>query len=104
RGGAVAVRQERLARAMERAAPLVRARLAALGDVRWRAADRDRLSRRLIPWVLDAARRAARRGAAAELARLDALVSRLGLGMTAGAEVSLEQIRARRTPLTARAV
>src|SRR5207247_5380084 len=103
-GEAVAVRQERLARAIERAAPLVRARLAALGDVRWRAADRDRLSRRLIPWVLDAARRAARRGAAAELARLDALVSRLALGMTAGEELSLEQILARRTPLTVRAV
>ena len=43
-------------------------------------------------------------GAAAELTRLDALVSRLGLGMTAGEELSLEQILARRTPLTVRAV
>ena len=31
-------------------------------------------------------------------------VSRLGLGMTAGEELSLEQILARRTPLTVRAV
>ena len=104
RGEGVAVDRTRLERAIRRAAPLVRARLAALGNVRWRAADRDRLSRRLIPWVLDAARRAARRGAAAELARLDALVSRLALGMTAGEELSLEQILARRTPLTVRAV
>ena len=103
-GEAVPVARERLARAVHRAAPLVRARLAALGDVRWRAADPDRLSRRLIPWVLDAARRAARRGAAAELDRLDALVSRLALGMTAGEELSLEHILARRTPLTVRAV
>ena len=101
---AVAVERARLALAIQRAAPFVRARLAALGDVRWRAADRDRLSRRLIPWVLDAARRAARRGAAAELSRLDALVSRLALGMTAGEELSLEQILARRAPLTVRAV
>src|SRR5207253_1660748 len=104
RGEAVAVERARLARAIQRAAPFVRTRLAALADVRWRATDRDRLSRRLIPWVLEAARRAARRGAAAELTRLDALVSRLGLGMTAGEELSLEQILARRTPLTVRAV
>ncbi len=104
RGEAVAVKRARLARAIQRAAPFVRTRLAALADVRWRATDRDRLSRRLIPWVLEAARRAARRGAAAELTRLDALVSRLGLGMTAGEELSLEQILARRTPLTVRAV
>jgi superfamily II DNA or RNA helicase len=101
---AVVLDRARLERAVQRAAALVRARLAALADVRWRAADRDRLSRRLIPWVLHAARRAARRGAAAELARLDALVSRLALGMTAGEELSLEQILARRTALTVRAV
>src|SRR5207244_11843146 len=50
-----------LERAIQRAAPLVRGRLAALEDAHWRAAHRDRISRRLIPWVLTAARRAATR-------------------------------------------
>jgi superfamily II DNA or RNA helicase len=84
------------------AAPLVRARLAAMQDARWRAADRDRLARRLIPWALSAARRAARRGDAAQLTRLDGLVSRLALGMTAGEELLLEDLLARREPLAVR--
>ena len=100
----IAVDCARLERAVQRAAPLVRARLAALEDARWRASDRDRLSRRLIPWVLGAARRAARRGDGRQLARLDALVSRLALGMTAGEELLLDELLSRRTPLTVRNV
>jgi len=93
-----------LARAIERAAPLVRARLGAVEAARWRAADRDRLGRRLIPWVLASARRAAQRREHAELARLDALVSRLALGMTAGEELLLEDLLARSGPLSVRDV
>ena len=100
----VGLDRARLEQAVQRAAPLVRARLAALEDARWRASDRDRLGRRLIPWVLGAARRAAQRGDARQLSRLDALVSRLALGMTAGEELLLEQLLARRTPLTVRDV
>ena len=88
-----------LTRAIERAAPLVRARLGAVEAARWRAEDRDRLGRRLIPWVLAAARRAAQRREHAELARLDALISRLALGMTAGEELLLEDLLARGGPL-----
>src|SRR5204863_519535 len=44
---------------IRRAAPLLRSRLASLEECRWRGGHRDRLSRRLIPWVLVAARRAA---------------------------------------------
>lgn len=86
-------------RAIGRAAPLIRARLAAMADARWRAGDRDRLGRRLIPWVLTAARKAARRGDAVALGRLDALVSRLAAGMTAGEELLLEDLVLRRAPL-----
>jgi len=93
-----------LAQAIRRAAPLLRGRLAALEDARWRAAHRDRLSRRLIPWVLTAARRAATRRRHADLARLDGLVSRLALGMTAGEELWLEDLLARRAPLAVRDV
>ena len=93
-----------LERAIRRAAPLVRSRLAALEDARWRAAPRDRLSRRLIPWVLAAARRAAARRRPADLARFDGLVSRLALGMTAGEERRLEDLLARRAPLAVRDV
>jgi helicase-like protein/SNF2 domain-containing protein len=91
-------------RAIRRAAPLVRDRLAALEDARWRAAHRDGLSRRLIPWVLAAARRAATQRRRPDLARLDALVSRLALGMTAGEELRLEDLLARRAPLAVRDV
>jgi helicase-like protein/SNF2 domain-containing protein len=83
-----------------RAAPLVRARLAAIADARWRAGDRDRLSRRLIPWVLSEARRAAQRRDPRRLAALDALVARLAAGMTAGEEVLLDRLLERRAPLT----
>ena len=93
-----------LERGIRRAAPLLRGRLAALEDARWRAAHRDRLSRRLIPWVLAAGRRAATRRRHADLARLDALVSRLALGMSAGEELLLEELLARRGPLTVRDV
>ena len=100
----VGLDRARLEQAVQRAAPLVRARLAALEDARWRASDRDRLGRRLIPWVLGAARRAAQRGDARQLSRLDALVSRLALGMTAGEELLLDELLSRRTPLTVRNV
>jgi hypothetical protein len=82
------------------AAPLIKARLAAVQDARWRAGDRDRFARRLIPWVLSAARRAARRGDGDQLATLDALVSRLALGMTAGEELLLDELLSQREPLT----
>ncbi|HEY6158947.1 MAG TPA: hypothetical protein VIV88_15975, partial [Gemmatimonadales bacterium] len=59
---------------------------------------------RLVPWVLAAARRAAARRRHSELARLDALVSRLALGMTAGEEVLLDELLGRRAPLTVRDV
>jgi len=88
-----------LGRAAEAAAPLVRARLAAVQDARWRATDRDRFARRLIPWVLSAGRRAARRGDARQLTTLDGLVSRLASGMTVGEELLLEDILARRESL-----
>jgi len=89
-----------LQRAVEDAAPLIKARLTAVQNARWRASDRDRLARRLIPWVLSAARRAARRGDALQLGRLDEMVSRLTLGMTAGEELLLEDLLSRRAPLT----
>ena len=91
-----------LRRALEAAAGLVRTRLAAVQDARWRASDRDRFARRLIPWVLSAARRAARRGDAPRLTALDGLVSRLAAGMTAGEELLLEDILAYREPLAVR--
>jgi hypothetical protein len=88
--------------AIEAAVPLIKARLAAVQDARWRAGDRDRFARRLIPWVLSAARRAARRGDGAQLGALDALVSRLALGMTAGEELLLEHLLSRPEPLAVR--
>src|SRR5262249_30290171 len=88
-----------LQQAIEAAAPLIRSRLAAEHDGRWRASDRARLARRLIPWVLSAARRAARRGDGEQLRWLDALVSRLAAGMTAGEELRLEDLLSRPEPL-----
>jgi hypothetical protein len=82
------------------AAPLIRVRLAAVQDARWRAGDRDRFARRLIPWVLSAARRAARRGDGDQLLALDTLVSRLALGMTAGEELLLDDVLSQREPLS----
>ena len=93
-----------LASAIARAAPLVRARLAAIAAARWRAGDRDRLGRRLIPWALAAAYRAARRREAGRLAVLDGLVARLAVGMTAGEELLLEALLERRAPLTVAAL
>jgi hypothetical protein len=89
---------------IRQAVPLCRRRLDAIEAARWRAADRDRLSRRLIPWVLAAARRAAVQRRPAELLRLDGLVSRLALGMTAGEELLLEELVARRAALSIRDV
>jgi len=88
-----------LQQAIDAAVPLIRSRLAAVQDARWRASDRDRFARRLIPWVLTAGRRAARRGDGVQLGALDALVSRLALGMTAGEELLLEDLLARTEPL-----
>ncbi len=85
--------------AIAAAAGLVRARLRALELARWRAADRDGPGRRLVPWALAAARRAARAGDARRLARLDALVARLTRGLTAGAELLLSDLLERRRPL-----
>ena len=48
---------------------------------------------------LSAARRAARRGDGEQLAALDALVSRLASGMTAGEELLLEDLLLRPQPL-----
>jgi hypothetical protein len=81
--------------AIRSAAGTVRERVASVAAARWRAGDRDRLARRLIPWVLAAGRRAARRRDAPELVRLDGLVSRLALGMTAGEEQLLEELLGR---------
>jgi hypothetical protein len=91
-----------LQRAIAAAIPLIKARIGAVQDARWRASDRDRFARRLIPWALSAARRAARRGNADQLRGLDGLVSRLALGMTAGEELLLEDLLAQKEPLTVR--
>src|SRR5205814_6937630 len=89
-----------LRHAIAAAAPLIRSRLAAVQDARWRASDRDRFARRLIPWVLSAARRAARRGDGTQLSALDGLVSRLAAGMTAGEELELDQLLIAPEPLS----
>ena len=94
-----AVDRDLLQRAIDAAAPLIRSRLAAVQDARWRANDRDRFARRLIPWVLSAARRAARHGDGEQLTALDGLVSRLASGMTAGEELRLEDLLSRQQPL-----
>jgi hypothetical protein len=49
--------------------------------------------------VLSAGRRAARRGDGEQLTALDALVSRLASGMTAGEELLLEDLLSRHEPL-----
>ena len=100
-GGAEPARVDRVLvqQALDAAAPLIRSRLAAVQDARWRASDRDRFARRLIPWVLSAARRAARRGDGEQLTALDALVSRLASGMTAGEELLLDDLLSRQEPL-----
>src|SRR6185503_9504801 len=101
---AVPLDREKLLSAIRIALPIIRARLAAVQDARWRASDRDRFARRLIPWVLSAARRAARRGDARQLRALDSLVCRLAAGMTAGEELLLDALLTRRDALTVRAL
>ena len=98
-GEPAVVDREVLHQAADAALPLIRSRLAAVQDARWRASDRDRFARRLIPWVLSAARRAARRGDGEQLTTLDALVSRLASGMTAGEELLLDDLLSRQEPL-----
>lgn len=80
---------EALRTAICQAAPVIRRRLDLVAAARWRAGDRDQLSRRLIPMLVREARRAAREGDAPRVAKLDAVVERLGSGMTAGEELSL---------------
>jgi hypothetical protein len=88
-----------LVRTLRSIAPLVRDRLAAIAAARWRGADRDRASRRLVPLVLAAARRAARSGQMERLARYDALVGRLVGGLTAGESLLLDDLLTRRDPI-----
>jgi hypothetical protein len=95
----IAVDRGLLQSAVDAAVPIIRSRLAAVQDARWRAGDRDRFARRLIPWVLSAAQRAARRGDGEQLTALDALVTRLASGMTAGEELLLEDLLSRHEPL-----
>lgn len=83
-----------------RAAPMLRKRLDLAASARWRAGDRDQLSRRLIPMVIRDARRAAREGNAPRVAELDAVIERLGSGMTAGEEFSLARLVEGPLPLT----
>ena len=87
-----------ISQAMQAAAPLLRARLGDIAAARWRAADRDRPGRRLIPMVLAAARRAARTGHGDRLARLDSLVARLTGGLTAGEGFLLDDLIADHRP------
>lgn len=87
-----------ISEAMQAAAALVRARLSDIAAARWRAADRDRPGRRLIPMVLAAARRAARSGNGERLARLDGLVARLTGGLTAGEALLLDDLVAGQRP------
>lgn len=91
-----------LSAAVRAALPVLRERLEAIAMARWRAADRDHIGRRLVPLALAAARRAARGGRPERLARLDALVSRLTGGQTAGEALSLEALVSQPEPLTAR--
>lgn len=85
-----------VASALQVAAPTIRARLSGIAAARWRAADRDRPGRRLIPMVLAAARRAAKTGRGDRLTRLDGLVARLTGGLTAGEGLLLDDLIARR--------
>lgn len=78
--------------AISRAAPAIKKHLALLAASRWRAGDRDQLSRRLIPMAVTAARKAAREGDGVLVGRLDQLVQRLGAGMTAGEELTLAEL------------
>jgi superfamily II DNA or RNA helicase len=86
--------------AVRAALPVLRQRLEAIAMARWRTADRDHIGRRLVPLVLAAARRAARGGRPDRLAQLDALVSQLTGGQTAGEALALESLVTRCAPLT----
>lgn len=86
--------------ALRRAAPVLRRRLDLVASARWRAGDRDQLSRRLIPMVVREARRAAREGDASRVAELDGVIERLGSGMTAGEELSLAALVESPIPVT----
>lgn len=78
--------------AVRTALPLLRDRLRAIAAARWRSADRDRIGRRLVPLALAAARREARGGRHDRLAQIDALISRLSGGQTAGEALLLEDL------------
>ena len=93
-----------IAQAFRTAAPLVRARLDAIAAARWRAFDRDRPGRRLIPMVLAAARRAARAGRGDRLTRLDGLVARLSGGLTAGESLLLDDLITGHRPVDVAAI
>lgn len=93
--------REAVSAALRAAVPVLRSRLEAIAMARWRTADRDHIGRRLVPLALAAARRAARSGRPDRLARLDALVSRLTGGQTAGEALALETLVSQRAPLTA---
>jgi hypothetical protein len=91
-----------LQQAVAAVAPFVAKRLAAVQAARWRAPDRDRLARRLMPLALHAARQAARSGDSVRLATLDHLVHRLARGMTAGEELLLADLVEHPAPLGTR--
>ncbi len=82
--------------------PALRERLRAIAAARWRAADRDHVGRRLVPLALAAARRAARGGRHDRLAQVDALISRLTGGQTAGETLLLDDLVIQRRPLDIR--
>lgn len=89
----------RLSAAVRTALPALRERLKAIAAARWRSTDRDRIGRRLVPLAIAAARRAARSGKHDRLARIDALVSRLTGGQTAGEALQLEDLATQAGPL-----
>ena len=91
-----------VAEAIRTALPALRERLRSIATARWRAADRDRIGRRLVPLALAAARRAARGGRHDRLAQVDALISRLTGGQTAGEALLLDDLVTRRRPLDIR--
>ncbi|HUK22387.1 MAG TPA: DEAD/DEAH box helicase [Gemmatimonadales bacterium] len=100
-GECLSAQRAALDAALERAAPLLRARLETIARARWRTVDRDHVGRRLVPLILADARRAARRGDAKALERLDVTAGRLCRGMTAGEELLLHDLVQRPDSLTA---
>jgi hypothetical protein len=89
----------RVSEAVRAALPVLRERLKAIAAARWRSTDRDRIGRRLVPLAIAAARRAARSGRHDRLARIDALISRLTGGQTAGEALLLEDLATQARPL-----